>query len=116
MNFHRVLSRATAAAAAASPDLSKEDEEMDGGRGTQDEVMYSKVVPTSSVGVASENGGSTHIVQVSVKWFFQYQLHLLVRLFNVCMLSITLFSLSCFVESSHFLCNFCSISTNIGFH
>ncbi|KAH7532875.1 hypothetical protein FEM48_Zijuj04G0069000 [Ziziphus jujuba var. spinosa] len=62
-NLRRPKTRATAAAAAASPDLSKEDEEMDGGRGTQDEVMYSKVVPTSSVGVASENGGSTHIVQ-----------------------------------------------------
>lgn len=52
---------------AAAPNLGKEDkEEIDAVRGTQEAVLYSKVVPSSSVGVASENGGSTHFVRVSV--------------------------------------------------
>lgn len=48
-------------AVAAAPDLGKENkEEID------EAVLYSKVVPASSVGVVSENGGSTHFVRVSV--------------------------------------------------
>lgn len=65
---HYLLSGVRGAAATASLDLVKENEEVDGARGTKAVIHYSKAAPaTSSMGVASENGGSSHFVRVSVQ-------------------------------------------------
>lgn len=64
---HYLLSGVRGAAATASHDLVKENEEVDGARGTKAVIHYSKAAPATSMGVASENGGSSHFVRVSVQ-------------------------------------------------
>lgn len=62
-----VISGVTVAAASASRDLVKDnEEEVDNARATE---HYSKAAPATSIGVGSENGGSTHFVRVSVGIF-----------------------------------------------
>lgn len=63
-NLRRPKTGVRGAAATASRDLVKENEEVDGARGTKAVIHYSKAGPaTSSMGVASENGGSSHFVR-----------------------------------------------------
>lgn len=42
----------------------KEIEKVDDVRVAEDRIVYSKAAPSSSVGVASENGGSAYLVKV----------------------------------------------------
>ncbi|KAM1429184.1 hypothetical protein ACFX2I_045407 [Malus domestica] len=62
-NLRRPKTGVRGAAATASRDLVKENEEVDGAIGTEAVIHYSKAAPATSMGVASENGGSSHFVR-----------------------------------------------------
>ncbi|TQD74391.1 hypothetical protein C1H46_040103 [Malus baccata] len=62
-NLRRPKTGVRGAAATASRDLVKENEEVDGARGTEAVIHYSKAAPATSMGVVSENGGSSHFVR-----------------------------------------------------
>lgn len=63
-----VFSGVKATSIRGRPDLSKENkvEATDGVRVMGEEILVSKAAPAHSIGAASENGGSTHSVQVWV--------------------------------------------------
>lgn len=67
-----VFSGVTVASTRGRPDLSKENkvEDTDGVRVMGEEILLSNAAPAHSIGAASENGGSTHFVQVRDFGFF----------------------------------------------
>ncbi|KAG6659041.1 protein CROWDED NUCLEI 1-like [Carya illinoinensis] len=64
-NLRRPKTGVTVTSTRGRPDLSKENkvEDTDGVRAMGEEIILSNAAPALSIGVASENGGSTHFVQ-----------------------------------------------------